>query len=56
MSSSTGDRVSWRTITAYGAPAVGAGYMYLLLSLYMMKFATDVLLICLLYTSDAADE
>ena len=45
MSSSTGDRVSWRTITAYGAPAVGAGYMYLLLSLYMMKFATDVLLI-----------
>lgn len=45
MSSSAGDRVSWRTITAYGAPAVGAGYMYLLLSLYMMKFATDVLLI-----------
>lgn len=45
MSSSAGDRVSWRTITAYGAPAVGAGYMYLLLSLYVMKFATDVLLI-----------
>ncbi len=45
MSRSAGDRVSWRTITAYGAPAVGAGYMYLLLSLYMMKFATDVLLI-----------
>jgi GPH family glycoside/pentoside/hexuronide:cation symporter len=38
-------RVSWRTIIAYGAPAAGAGYMYLLLSLYMMKFATDILLI-----------
>lgn len=44
MGSST-ERVSWRTIIAYGAPAMGAGYMYLLLSLYMMKFATDVLLI-----------
>ncbi|MGI9323992.1 MAG: MFS transporter [Pseudomonadales bacterium] len=30
---------------AFGAPAVGAGYMYLLLSLYVMKFCTDVLLI-----------
>ena len=46
MSSSTAsDRVSWNTITAYGAPALGAGYMYLLLSLYVMKYATDVLLI-----------
>jgi len=42
---SSTDRVSWRTIIAYGAPAAGAGYMYLLLSLYMMKFATDILLI-----------
>ena len=39
------DRVSWGTVFAYGAPAAGAGYMYLLLSLYVMKFATDVLLI-----------
>jgi len=39
------DRVSWRTVIAYGAPAAGAGYMYLLLSLYVMKFATDILLI-----------
>ncbi|MEM7077633.1 MAG: MFS transporter [Pseudomonadota bacterium] len=39
------DRVPWRTVAAYGAPAIGAGYMYLLLSLYVMKFATDVLLI-----------
>ncbi len=65
-------RVPWRTVFAYGAPSVGAGYMYLLVGLYVMKFSTDVLLIapavmgvifsisrvwdCLLYTSDAADE
>ncbi|MFT7242708.1 MAG: GPH family glycoside/pentoside/hexuronide:cation symporter [Candidatus Azotimanducaceae bacterium] len=39
------DKLSWSVITAYGAPGVGAGYMYLLLSLYIMKFSTDVLLI-----------
>jgi GPH family glycoside/pentoside/hexuronide:cation symporter len=39
------NRLSWSVITAYGAPGVGAGYMYLLLSLYIMKFSTDVLLI-----------
>lgn len=39
------DRVPWRTITAYGAPGVGAGYMYLVIGLYVMKFSTDVLLI-----------
>jgi GPH family glycoside/pentoside/hexuronide:cation symporter len=39
------DRVSWPTIFAYGTPGMGAGYMYLMLSLYVMKFATDVLLI-----------
>ena len=38
-------RVPWRTVFAYGAPAVGAGYMYLLVGLYVMKFSTDVLLI-----------
>ena len=38
-------RVPWRTIVAFGAPAMGSGYMYLLLSLYVMKFATDILLI-----------
>jgi glycoside/pentoside/hexuronide:cation symporter, GPH family len=32
-------------VFAYGAPGVGAGYMSLMLSLYVMKFATDVLLI-----------
>jgi len=39
------ERVSSSTVVAYGAPGVGAGYMYLLLSLYVMKFSTDVLLI-----------
>ncbi len=39
------DRVRWSTVVAYGAPGLGAGYMFLLLSLYVMKFATDVLLI-----------
>ncbi len=38
-------RLSWSQIFAYGAPGIGAGYMYLLLSLYVMKFSTDVLLI-----------
>ncbi len=42
---SANQRVPWPTVVAYGAPAIGAGYMYLLLSLYMMKFATDILLI-----------
>ena len=32
-------------IFSFGIPAIGAGYMYLLLSLYVMKFSTDVLLI-----------
>ena len=38
-------RVPWRTVFAYGAPTVGAGYMYLLVGLYVMKFSTDVLMI-----------
>ncbi|MDZ7670123.1 MAG: MFS transporter [Gammaproteobacteria bacterium] len=38
-------RVPWKMVLAYGAPGVGAGYMYLLLGLYVMKFSTDVLLI-----------
>ncbi|NOX49882.1 MAG: hypothetical protein GXP16_05010, partial [Gammaproteobacteria bacterium] len=45
MTEEVSHRVPWRTVLAYGAPAAGAGYMYLLLSLYVMKFATDVLLI-----------
>ena len=38
-------RVPWGTVFAYGAPTVGAGYMYLLVGLYVMKFSTDVLMI-----------
>jgi len=43
--SQSSDKVSWSTSLAFGAPAIGAGYMYLILSLYVMKFSTDVLLI-----------
>lgn len=39
------DRLKWSVISAYGAPGIGAGYMYLLINLYIMKFSTDVLLI-----------
>jgi Na+/melibiose symporter-like transporter len=38
-------KVPLGTTIAYGMPGVGAGYMYLLMSLYVMKFSTDVLLI-----------
>ena len=31
-------RIPWSTVVAYGAPGVGAGYMYLLVGLYVMKF------------------
>ena len=41
----TKNRLSSGVIFAYGAPGVGAGYMYLLIGLYIMKFSTDVLLI-----------
>ncbi len=38
-------KVPLGTTIAYGMPGLGAGYMYLLMSLYVMKFSTDVLLI-----------
>lgn len=38
-------RVGWSTVVSFGMPGLGAGYMYLMMSLYVMKFATDVLLI-----------
>ncbi|MEM1433908.1 MAG: MFS transporter [Pseudomonadota bacterium] len=37
--------MSWLVTLSYGAPGLGAGYMYLIMSLYVMKFSTDVLLI-----------
>jgi GPH family glycoside/pentoside/hexuronide:cation symporter len=36
--------LSARTVLAYAAPALGCGYMYLLVSLYVMFYSTDVLL------------
>ena len=45
QSSIAAGRVSWRTTLSFGAPGTGAGYMYLIMSLYVMKFSTDVLLI-----------
>ncbi len=38
-------RVGWRETFFYALPPVGAGYMFCLVSLYTLKFATDVLLI-----------
>lgn len=38
-------RVSWLEVFLYALPPVGAGYMFCLVTLYTMKFATDVLLI-----------
>ncbi|MBV06461.1 MAG: hypothetical protein CMD53_03880 [Gammaproteobacteria bacterium] len=38
-------KVPLKNTIAYGLPGIGAGYMYLLMSLYVMKFSTDVLLI-----------
>ena len=34
-----------RDVLTFAAPAVGLGYMYLLVALYVMKYSTDVLLI-----------
>ena len=38
-------RISWLEIFCYALPPVGAGYMFCLVTLYTMKFSTDVLLI-----------
>ena len=40
-----GSNFSLKDSFVYGSPAIGAGYMYLLMSIYVMKFATDILLI-----------
>jgi len=36
-------RLSWVAIFDYVAPTFGLGFMFLLISIYLMKFATDVL-------------
>lgn len=38
-------RISWREVFAYALPPVGGGYMFCLVTLYTLKFSTDVLLI-----------
>tara|TARA_B110000014_G_C20101036_1_gene577981 strand:- start:161 stop:1531 length:1371 start_codon:yes stop_codon:yes gene_type:complete len=43
--SKTSSKSTLATSVAYGTPGIGAGYMYLLMSLYVMKFSTDILLI-----------
>ncbi len=37
------ERLPWSAIIDYVAPTVGLGFMFLLISIYLMKFATDVL-------------
>ena len=37
--------ISFAELISFAIPTVGAGYMFCLVSLYLMKFATDVLLI-----------
>ena len=38
-------QLTWLQILAYAMPPVGGGYMFCLVTLYTMKFSTDVLLI-----------
>ena len=39
------EAVKLRTMVLYALPPIGAGYMFCIVSLYVMKFSTDVLLI-----------
>ncbi len=43
--SSSSERLPLSVIVTYCLPTVGCGFMFLLIGLYLMKFATDVLLI-----------
>lgn len=38
-------QISWLEVVSYAMPPLGGGYMFCLVTLYTMKFATDVLLI-----------
>ena len=38
-------RIGWLNVFLYALPPVGAGYMFCLVTLYTLKYATDVLLI-----------
>ena len=39
----TPERLSWLAILDYVAPTFGLGFMFLMIGIYLMKFATDVL-------------
>lgn len=45
MPASEPTRLPVPTLLSYALPTLGAGYMFLLVGLYLMKFATDVLLV-----------
>ena len=49
-------KVSWMTTVGYGSGDFGFNLYFAGLNLYLLYYYTDVLNICLLYTSDAADE
>jgi len=38
-------RLPWRVTVVYSLPTVGVGFMFFLITIYLMKFSTDVLLI-----------
>ncbi len=42
---SSARRISWLETVCYALPPLGAGYMFCLVTLYTLKFSTDVLLI-----------
>ncbi len=39
------ERIAWSTILVYNLPTLGVGFMFMLVGLQLMKYATDVLLI-----------
>ncbi len=45
MSKSQGEQLPVSTIINYSLPTVGVGFMFFMVTLYLMKFSTDVLLI-----------
>ena len=42
---SKAEQLSWPLILQFNLPTLGMGFMYLLVNMYLMKYATDVLLI-----------
>ena len=44
-SAKSSETISLITLIDYNIPTIGVGFMFFLVSLYLMKFATDILLI-----------